>query len=319
MFNQVKAKAEKGDAEAQLALGSLYARGTGVSRDFKRAAKWHRKAAEQGLAPAEYQLGLDYSDGEGVKTDKVEALRWFQMAAEQGMPQAQFALGLAFANGRGTAEDPVEAVKWFRRASDQGNADAQYELGNCYLEGTGVPKDTAVGVRWIRQAAEAGCARAQNCLGICYDQGRGMPKDPVQAYKWLSLAAAQGGGDAPDIRVSLAKVEAGLTPDQITQAQSLAAQFRPTQAPAAGGAAGLTPGAVMPLGALTGAVNVVTPEGVCDIFIDGSFVGNSPARLVLTQGTHLVEVKRAGFKEYRRELKVGAGSDLTLRPVLEQE
>src|SRR3954451_830866 len=57
---RIKASADKGDAGAQLELGTLYANGMGVPRDTVRAAKWHRKAAEQGLPQAQYQLGLDY-------------------------------------------------------------------------------------------------------------------------------------------------------------------------------------------------------------------------------------------------------------------
>src|SRR5438046_9522234 len=64
---RIKANADKGNAEAQLEMGLIYANGAGVTKDIVKAAKWHRKAADQGLAAAQYQLGLDYADGEGVK------------------------------------------------------------------------------------------------------------------------------------------------------------------------------------------------------------------------------------------------------------
>lgn len=314
LIDQLKTKAEHGDAEAQLALGSAYANGIGVARDFKKAARWHRKAADQGLARAQYQLGMDYAGGDGVKEDKSEALRWFRRAAEQGLAEAQFGLGLAYANGRGIHPNAVEAVKWFRQAAEQGYAEAEDELGNCYLEGSGVPKDTALGVKWIARAAQAGSPRAQNTLGLCYQQGKGVPKDFVQAYKWLSLAAAQGGDDAADFQVSLAKIEAGLTPEQVAQAQSLAAQFKPGQIRDTNP----LPDSSATPALRTGSVSVTTEDGSCDVYVDGNFVGNSPAKLQLTEGAHVVEVKRAGFKSYRRELKVGTGAELTLRPVLEK-
>ncbi len=89
-FERIKASAEKGDAEAQLELGLLYASGAGVTADLGKAAKWHRKAADQGLARAQYLLGCDYASGEGVKINQAEAARWFRMAAEQGTVEAQF-------------------------------------------------------------------------------------------------------------------------------------------------------------------------------------------------------------------------------------
>src|SRR5512133_4234221 len=72
-FKETKAKADKGDAPSQLAVGRLYAAGMGVASDDAKAVKYYRKAAEQGLSQAQFQLGLQYAAGEGVKTDSTEA------------------------------------------------------------------------------------------------------------------------------------------------------------------------------------------------------------------------------------------------------
>jgi TPR repeat protein len=327
LFAQVKAKADKGDAEAQLSLGDLYAAGTGVARDPIKAAKWHRKAAEQGLSAAQYRLGLDYENADGVKLDRVEALRWFRRAAEQGLVEAQVEVGLCYLNGRGTADDEGEAVKWFHKAVDQGDSYAQYELGECYMDGTGVPKDTEEGLKLIQQAAERGSFLAENELGDCYEHGKGVPKDLVQAYKWYALAAARDHEHAADIRVSLARAEATMTKEEITQAQHLAHDFKPKQAndpvsPASSasttkdGADGVSEVVNRPG---TGVVNVKADDESCEVFVDSAFVGNVPTRLKLAEGAHVVEVKKAGFKDYRRELKVSAGSELSLHPVLEKQ
>src|SRR5579864_1542680 len=77
LFSQIRKKAEQGNPEAELALGSFYASGTGVSRSPSKAFKWHQKAAEHGLARAQYQLGMDYGQGVGVKEDQAVALTWF--------------------------------------------------------------------------------------------------------------------------------------------------------------------------------------------------------------------------------------------------
>jgi TPR repeat protein len=52
--------AEQGNAKAQFNLGVMYAKGLGVSQDYKEAAKWFRKSAEQGHENAQYNLGLIY-------------------------------------------------------------------------------------------------------------------------------------------------------------------------------------------------------------------------------------------------------------------
>src|SRR5690348_17190591 len=72
-FEAIKAQAARGDAEAQLALGTCYAFGTGVARDLAKAVKWHRKAAEQGLAQAQLRVAYELANGIGVKADPIEA------------------------------------------------------------------------------------------------------------------------------------------------------------------------------------------------------------------------------------------------------
>jgi uncharacterized protein len=322
-FAQVKANAEKGDSEAQLALGSMYASGAGAPKDPRKAVKWHRKAAEQGLARAQYQLSLDYVFGIGIKRDQVQAITWLRRAADQGLAKAQLELGICYADAHGVAQDDVEAAQWFRKAAEQGLPAAQYQLGNCYFEGTGVAIDIVEGLKWIRAGAEQGNPQAEYKLGLCYENGQGVPKDLVEAYKWLNLAAPQGDADSGDMKVSLAKVEALLTKEQVAEAQRLAREFRPGQKPqppvqpdsAQVAKAGPPSSAA---DSSNGFVSLTANED-SEVFVDGGFVGSPPARLKLTPGAHVIEVKKSGCKDYRREITVTAGSDLNLRVALEKK
>jgi TPR repeat protein len=333
-FEAVKARADKGDAEAQLNVAFHYANGQGVARDPVKAAKYVRKAAEQGLASAQCRLGLLYSNGDGVKPDKAEAARWLHRAAAQGLAEAQFDLGICYAKGDGVGENAVEAVGWYRKAAAQGLPVAMCELGNCYLEGNGVPTDIPEGVKWTRKAAERGFAPAQNTLGLCYSKGRGVVKDYVEAYKWFNLAAAKGGQLADDAKMNLAMAERSLTPEQIAEGQRLAREFKPVK-PGTTDEAPATPGKVDsgsaaspgPTAATDGAassasqsgfVNVKAEDESYEIFVDGAFVGNTPAKVKLAEGSHVVEVKKSGFKDYRKQIQISAGSELTLRAVLEK-
>ena len=77
--------AEQGNAEAQLMLGVMYARGIGVKQDDFEAVKWYRKAAEQGDADAQAILGFLYLLGErGVQVNKSLAKEWFGKACDNG-------------------------------------------------------------------------------------------------------------------------------------------------------------------------------------------------------------------------------------------
>jgi uncharacterized protein len=59
----LRSRAEKGDAQAQSALGDSYHKGDGVPKDDAEAVRWWTKAAEQGDIGGEINLGLAYHFG----------------------------------------------------------------------------------------------------------------------------------------------------------------------------------------------------------------------------------------------------------------
>jgi hypothetical protein len=59
------------------------------------------------------------------------------------------------------------------------------------------------------------------------------------------------------------------------------------------------------------------PSGA-DIEVDGSFVGNTPSDVQVTEGDHTVTVKKAGFKDWERKVKATAGSSVHLNAELEK-
>ena len=82
---QLRQTAERGDAEAQYNLASLYLiGGSGAPKDEKAAAEWLAKAAAQGLPKAQYNLGIFYAKGQGVAQDDAEACFWLTLASSAG-------------------------------------------------------------------------------------------------------------------------------------------------------------------------------------------------------------------------------------------
>jgi hypothetical protein len=59
------------------------------------------------------------------------------------------------------------------------------------------------------------------------------------------------------------------------------------------------------------------PSGA-DIEVDGSFVGNTPSDVLVAEGEHTVSVKKPGFKDLERKLKVTGGSSIHLNAELEK-
>jgi PEGA domain len=50
-----------------------------------------------------------------------------------------------------------------------------------------------------------------------------------------------------------------------------------------------------------------TPSGA-DIEVDGNFVGNTPSALELAAGEHSIVIKKSGYKDWERKLKVTGGT-----------
>ena len=93
-FDEIKALADQGHADAQYLLGLMYANGEGVPENDAEAVKWFRKAADQGHAAAQFNLGYMYATGEGVPENNIRAYVWLSMAKTQGDVPAASAIGI---------------------------------------------------------------------------------------------------------------------------------------------------------------------------------------------------------------------------------
>jgi hypothetical protein len=60
------------------------------------------------------------------------------------------------------------------------------------------------------------------------------------------------------------------------------------------------------------------PSGA-EITLDGKYVGNTPSGIPLSAGTHTVILSLPGFTQWKRDLAVSPGSDLTVSGILQKE
>ena len=154
LLADIRAKAEKGDAQSQSELGAAFFTGNhGLVKDDVEAVKWFRKGAEQNVAEAQSNLGICYFEGQGVAKDRAEAVKWFRKAAEQNHAFAQYNLGVCYSSGQGVAKDFVEAYKWWLLAAAQGAEPARNDMST--LERRMTPEQIADGKKlasdWLKQ------------------------------------------------------------------------------------------------------------------------------------------------------------------------
>lgn len=83
-LEDLRTLADKGDPNAQFALGARFATGEQVKQDYSEAVNWFSKAADQGHVVAQATLGAYYWAGRGVPQDLSQAYFWSILARAGG-------------------------------------------------------------------------------------------------------------------------------------------------------------------------------------------------------------------------------------------
>ena len=128
-IQRIRARAERGDANAMYNLGGYYDTGRpSIPKDQAMARVWFERAAEKGESRGAYNLACSYRDGEGGAVDKAQAAKYFRMAGERGHIQGVTCYGLALMSGDGITRDVVEGKKWLKKGADAGDELAVQQL-----------------------------------------------------------------------------------------------------------------------------------------------------------------------------------------------
>lgn len=204
-------------------LGSFYARGLGVRRDYVEAARLFHEAELMGneragrlCAKCMYDYLLDGFDGR-KPSDLYAVLAFFVMrvypeAADQRreVNNGLFAIASTLAN-RGAY---AEAAKTFRAAAEFGDdGNAQYYLAVLYNAGSGLKENDLAALYWLDRAVDSGAeelalgdrdgmleayrqglsaaefGQMMAVLGdMCESGTPDIPADPAKAERWRRLA-----------------------------------------------------------------------------------------------------------------------------------
>lgn len=217
-------KANSGDPNAQLELGTAYIRGDGVRMDLDQATRWLTESAKV-VTAAQTKLGEVCE----LRGKLKEAEDWYIKAVNNKDPRAMYRLGylmytcklglkptgegldlMRAAAKRGDSDakryidtyidDPVikraRRISEYRLRASDGDVVAQYQLGCIYESGIDVPIDFIEAARWYKAAADGGHSISMYRLGMMYFEGRGLPRDEDEAVRNISMAANLGNTDA---------------------------------------------------------------------------------------------------------------------------
>ncbi|MFZ0338410.1 MAG: tetratricopeptide repeat protein [Terracidiphilus sp.] len=144
------AKANSGDATAQVAVGEQYAQAadsehdkTQMASDYQQELTWYRKAADQNNIAAEMHLAVLYRDGGGntIPRDMEQAASWYRRAADQGDPTAQGVLGVLYSMGQGVPRSDADAYFWFDLAASVKGPNQEKYAANRQMIGERITAD----------------------------------------------------------------------------------------------------------------------------------------------------------------------------------
>ncbi|TVS03909.1 MAG: sel1 repeat family protein [Rhodobacteraceae bacterium] len=192
------AAAEQGHLLAQRALADLALE----AGDWARARRWLRAVAQAGDAQAQMALAMMLDQGLGGPANATGAALWYGHAAEEGVAEAAFALGTL----RLEAGDEAGAAKAFAQAAEAGHIPAQHNLALAYAQGRGVAQDPEIARALYFQAAQSGHAAAMHNLALMQARGQGGAQSFTRALAWALNARDAGHAQAEALVEALSEV-----------------------------------------------------------------------------------------------------------------
>ena len=196
-ISENKAKADKGDAEAQLTMGRHLIYGLDENnlgkRDERsgkeRAFRYLNDSAQNGNAAAMLLLSRLYRDGYGTEQDDKLWESWLVSAVKAKAEHANlcYYYFLRIKNRPNHAETLEAAML-------EGDPEAQYLFSGIY-SGNGEYKmagNYAKAFEFALSAANQGHAEAQHKVARMYEKGQGVTRDMKLACEWARKSALQG-------------------------------------------------------------------------------------------------------------------------------
>jgi TPR repeat protein len=182
-----------GDLEACRNLGVMYAEGTGVSPDPRRATALFGQSCTGGNLSACNHLALALAEGMGTDKSPQRAMAVYQKACDGGFKLSCRNLGLLLRDGRGVPVDLLRAESLLDKACKGNVPFACTNVGD--LDAALAQKGGTIGAgRWkqavghYKLGCDSGDPTACRQIGILYLEGKGLPKSTSAAAVWLERA-----------------------------------------------------------------------------------------------------------------------------------
>jgi TPR repeat protein len=216
---QLRVKAQEGNASAQLQLAEEHLEGEVLPVDEARAVDLTRAAADKNYARAQFELAEMYAFGMGEPRHAGETpVQLYLKAATNGNGEAMVRVARRYRVGFGVERDQLEAIRWLARSIGR-TSEGFREL----LDAQGEPRPNLkpedkpfAALLALYMKARRGDASAAFEIGRAFLAGTGGKPNPVTAFFWLSFATRNGQTEATSLA---AQAREQLTPEQISNVE----------------------------------------------------------------------------------------------------
>ncbi|MDX1570000.1 MAG: hypothetical protein R3200_05895 [Xanthomonadales bacterium] len=200
-LDEIRERAERGDATAQYQLGNIYQQGLYEQPvDLGQALNWYQAAADQDHRDACFNVALITlrilpRQNQSPRADL--GLPALEKAAKLGDTEALAFLGDVLITGEGSVPmDSERGARCLEQAGEAGETKAFRVLGAHLMNGDRLAADPRRANQLFKRAAEAGDPEAMFQLGVSLQTGRGVSPQPETARKLFRKAAEAGHGIA---------------------------------------------------------------------------------------------------------------------------
>jgi hypothetical protein len=201
-YEQLRAQALQGDADALNDLGWLWLNGSRLEPEPVLAKRLFKIAAVLGSSEALFNLAEQAFYGKGVRTNPALAIDYYEQAFESGIHCAAQAIGGLYERGdEGVPIDHAKAISWYKRGAEEQDTMACFLHGQLALDESSSEYNPAVGLYWLQWAAMSGEVLASEHLADFYRTSFDTPPDPDgQLYCfWRDVAISQGSSLAEEM------------------------------------------------------------------------------------------------------------------------
>jgi len=190
-INKIKALADKGDKDAQFAMG-LFLQQSNAQGSLPQALEYYKKAADNGQLQAMNNYGFIVAASTQDPAQAKEGIKFIKEAADKGLNAARRNMATIYLRGMaGEPQDPAKAKSLLETAAgDKQHPDyqAEFELAQYYLS-PGPDQSDDKAYELLNSAAEHGNPNALAALGSVLFDGKefGKKKIPANPKKAVEL------------------------------------------------------------------------------------------------------------------------------------